>query len=165
MPRKSKAIDQPAKTELFARTNRRKLNTVGAICSEQSKIYRAAASGTIPTDEAMRLSLLLRELRTSMEVAQAAATIDMPAGGFSSDLIVLSVPRGSLVDVKTGICTTPSGDPISLSPCEPFASTPSLEMLADQSRATVEPLPVHEVIDDGKVVALRPHSDDTTERP
>jgi hypothetical protein len=155
LPRKLKTIDPPAKTELFSRTNRRKLNTVGAIASEQGKIYRAAASGTIETGEAMRLSCILRELRAALEAAQAAAVVDMPAGGFTSDLICLSVPKGSVVD-SAGNVRTPSGDRVDLQPLEPYPASPSLEMLTDQT-VSFEPLPVIEKIADDKIAVLHPH--------
>jgi hypothetical protein len=128
------------------------------IASEQGKIYRAAASGAIETGEAMRLSCILRELRAALEAANAAATIDVPAGS-SGDIIILAVPRGSHVDLATGICTTPAGDPVTMQLCEPFVGTPALELLADQTPSfePLPPLPVLEEIADDKIAVLHPH--------
>ena len=95
-----------------------------------------------------------------MEAAQAAATIDLPAGSSGGNIIVLAVPRGSLVDLATGICTTPAGDPVTMQPCEPFVGTPALELLTDQTPSfepPSPPLPVLEEIADDKIAILHPH--------
>jgi hypothetical protein len=163
LPRKPKAIDTPAKTELFARTNRRRLNTVGAIASEQGKIYRAAASGVIETGEAMRLSMILRELRAALEAAEAAAVIN--GNALQATVADMSpiwvVPHGAQFaeDRKTLIWPT-TGAPAEPLPFTPATPPPPLNLLSDQSSAEPERLPVIEAIDDGKVVILRPHAGD-----
>jgi hypothetical protein len=75
--------------------------------------------------------------------------------GSFGDLIVLSVPRGPIADTRTGLVTTPAGDPVTCQPCEPYPGTQSLELfMADQSQTVVEPLPVIEVPDDRKITRL-----------
>ena len=61
--------------------------------------------------------------------------------------MVFSVPRGSIADTRTGLITTPAGDPIPGEPFKPYAGTPPYELLADQSQTIAEPLPVHTIDD------------------
>jgi hypothetical protein len=169
MARPRKTIDVPEKRALFARTNRRKLDTVGRITSEMAKIYRAASSGTLPTDDAMRLSAILRELRVSREAADAAAVIDMPTGSYGP-VNILSIPSGCFIDPVTGKLLSPDEAPVVRTPTKPYAPTPPYDLMritADQAArspdAMDEPLPVIGEItddhrDDDRVVPLRPHA-------
>jgi hypothetical protein len=85
----------PAKTELFSRNNRRRLDSPAAITRELGKIYRAAASGKIESGEAMRLSMILRELRNAMEAQAAVQTFDNPLSVINFS--VFSVPPGTQI--------------------------------------------------------------------
>jgi hypothetical protein len=135
------------------------LNTLKGIHKEMSRVYRLSLAGTLPSGEMTRLIFGLREIRQTVEAQAEAAVIDMPVGSFSSELLVLSVPRGSLVDVRTGICTTPSGEPATMESFVPYQGTPALGELTDQTRSfePLSPLPVIEEIADDKIAILHPH--------
>jgi hypothetical protein len=120
------------------------LNTLKGIHKEMARVYRLSLAGALPSAEMTRLIFGLRELRQTVEAQAEAAVINMPAGSFSSDLIVLSVPRGSLVDVKTGICTTPSGEPATMEPFVPYQGTLAYELLPAPAVDTT-PLPIVEM--------------------
>jgi hypothetical protein len=150
--RKDEAIQPQSGVGLSHPPYKMRLDTVGNIARELGRLYRAGLSGRVGTAEAARLAFILKELRGALESERESAVINMPVGSYG-DLLVLSVPRGSLVDVRTGICSTPGGDPITLKPCEPYPGTPAL-FLADQSQALPEPLPLHEMPDDPKVTRL-----------
>jgi hypothetical protein len=158
--RPRKTIDQPAKTELFSRHNRRRLNTVGAIASEQGKIYRAAASGAIETGEAMRLSCILRELRAALEAANAAAIIDVPAGS-SGDINVYAIPHGVQFSADGQTLVWPAtGAPAEPLPFTPAQGTPDwTRSLTDQCLEPIAPQPIIEV-DMSNVVRLERRDED-----
>jgi hypothetical protein len=80
-------------------------------------------------------------------------------GGDVNILQIYAVPRGALVDPKTGMITTIDGSPMTELPTvTPYDGTPAL---TDQSQsAPIEPpLPVHEV-DVSNVTVLRRRDDD-----
>ena len=87
-----------------------------------SRLYRLAVSGKLPTNELTQLVYSLKEIRNAIEAEKEAAVLDMPVGSYG-DLVVWSVPPGSIADVKTGLITTPSGAPVDPLPFTPFEPT------------------------------------------
>jgi hypothetical protein len=154
-------IAAPAKTELFSRNNRRRLDSVAAITRELGKIYRAATSGTIESGEAIKLSMILRELRNAMEAQTEAATLNMPASPVN--FTILSVPPGTQVDPNDPTKFIWPADGTRATPeFKPFEGTPDWTRLPPPPEPTVmnaETSAPIEVVDDGKVVRLDPWRD------
>jgi hypothetical protein len=152
----------PQRTELFSRNNRRRLDSPAAITRELGKIYRAAASGSIETAEAMRLSMILRELRTAMEAQAEAATLNLSPTSTTTNFTILCVPPGTQVDPNDPTkFIWPDGTPCSASTeFTPYAATHDwTRELPPPSDAPLEPhLPVFEEVPNNKVTVLRPHA-------
>ena len=121
-----------------------------------SRLYRLAVSGKLPTNELTQLVYSLKEIRNAIEAEKEATVLDMPVGSFG-DIIVLSVPRGSVADTRTGLVTTPGGDAVTCQPCEPYIGTPALTMLTAPIDTT--PLEVVEIEPDPKVTRLDSYRD------
>jgi hypothetical protein len=68
---------------------------------------------------------------------------EAPSAAEPLPIVILSVPRGTCVDLKTGIATTPDGAVAEMEPFEPFTPTPPLPLQRDE-RVALEPLPVTE---------------------
>jgi hypothetical protein len=120
-----------------------------------SRLYRLAVSGKLPTNELTQLVYSLKEIRNAIEAEKEAAVLDMPVGSYG-DIVVWSVPPGSVADPRTGLITTPSGEAVSPQPFTAYEGTPdwTRAALPDQSQTIAEPLPVVELPDDGKVTRL-----------
>jgi hypothetical protein len=92
----------------------------------------------------------------------ATASVNVPGANYTPpELRIYAVPHGCQID-KNGVIHHPDGTPASDAEIEftPFKATPDLLPLPSPEPAPAESLPVHEVIDDGKIVVLRPYSDD-----
>jgi hypothetical protein len=124
-----------------------------------ARIYRLAINGKLPTEELTRLTFSLKAIGEAVEAERASPDVSQLA---PIEFNVLAVPPGCQVadDGKTFVW--PDGTPCAAPEFTPYTGTPSLPALSDQRAPIEPPLPVHDVIDDGKIVVLRPYSDDDT---
>jgi hypothetical protein len=79
---------------------------------------------------------------TAIEVASSNRNGN-GGGGDINIVQIFAVPRGSVVDAKTGTITTSDGEAVTdLPSVEPFVGTPPLELSAptDQTPAPLEPI-------------------------
>jgi hypothetical protein len=134
------------------------LDSIGNVRRELGRLYRASLSGKLESAEAARLAFILKEVRASLE-SERELHLD-PSQHATIDFTILSVPPGTQLadDRKTFIW--PDGTPCAASTeFKPYEPTPDWTALPPPMIDTT-PLEVHEAIDDGKVVVLRPYSDD-----
>jgi hypothetical protein len=93
--------------------------------------------------------------------AVSTATVSRDHGGDINITQIFAVPRGSVVDAKSGLVITPDGAAVTELPeLRPYEGTPPLAAITDQSAPPApiaEPLPIVEVADDGKVTQLNPY--------
>jgi hypothetical protein len=160
MGRPRKNSGTAAKSKLSNPPYRLALDTIGNCRRELGRLYRAGVSGRLDTAEAARLSIILKEIRCALEAEEERAE-SLTLTASPPDIVVLSVPRGCRIE--NGVITDAATG--ALVACErqaPFTPTPPFDLraLPDHSlqpAAIEEPLPVHDVVDDGRVVSLHPH--------
>jgi hypothetical protein len=81
----------------------RRLDSLMAIASEQSRVYRATINGMISTSDGARLTYQLKELRCTREaiaLEAAAATRNAPAQPGNVSISIVSVPAGCFVNTE-----------------------------------------------------------------
>ena len=124
------------------------LNTLKGIHKEMARVYRLSLAGALPSAEMTRLIFGLRELRQTVEAQAEAATLEMPAGSFTTEINVYAIPHGVQFSADGQTLIWPeTGAPADPLPLVPYTGTPALEMLADQTRSSEppRPLPIIEV--------------------
>jgi hypothetical protein len=98
-----------------------------------------------------------QKLRAAEVLMRRPADVPSTYGAETSPTIILSVPRGSRVDLKTGICTTPDGEVAEMLPFTPYEPTPPLSDRREQRREPPLPFEVCEAEVPTNLVRLDPY--------
>jgi hypothetical protein len=89
---------------LLCPNHTRRLDTLGAIASEQSRVYRATINGMISTADGARLTYQLKELRCTREAMALEAenaTRKAPAVPSKVNISIVSIPAGCFIDAES----------------------------------------------------------------